>query len=171
MIANSSILTIQREERTTMTVSNRRSDWPTFEGAAPAVVAALGLLGKAVDDSGLDKRLTELVKLRASQLNGCAFCLQFHLNVARKVGLAQNKIDLLAAWRDAGVFSAREQAALGWTEALTLMAQQQVPDASYAALQAEFSESEIAFLTATVGAINAWNRIAGALRFPPPKAI
>lgn len=147
---------------------DRRSDWPSFEQAAPSVVAALRMLGKAVDDSGLDKQLTELLKLRASQLNGCAFCLQFHLNLARKLGLAQAKIDLVATWREAGVFSARERAALAWTEALTLMAQQHVADALYAEVQAEFSESEIAFLTTAVGAINAWNRIAGALQFSPP---
>ena len=147
---------------------DRRSDWPSFEQAAPSVVAALGMLSKAVDDSGLEKQLTELLKLRASQLNGCAFCLQFHLNLARKVGLAQAKIDLVAAWREAVVFSARERAALAWTEALTLMAQQRVSDAQYAEVQAVFTESEIAFLTAAVGAINAWNRIAGALQFSPP---
>lgn len=145
---------------------NRRSDRHSFEQVAPNVVAALGMLGKAVDDSGLDKQLIELLKLRASQLNGCAFCLQYHLNVARKIGLAQAKIDLVATWREASVFSARERAALAWTEALTLMAQQHIADAQYAELQAVFTDSEIAFLTAAVGTINAWNRIAGALRFP-----
>lgn len=149
-------------------IFHRRSDWLPFEQTAPDVVAALKMLGKAVDDSGLDKQLTELLKLRASQLNGCAFCLQFHLNLARKLGLASAKIDLLATWRDAGVFSARERAALAWTEALTSMAQMHVADALYVELQAAFSESEIAFLTAAVGAINAWNRIAGALQFSPP---
>ncbi len=147
---------------------DRRSDWSSFKQAAPGVVAALGMLGKAVDDSGLDKQLTELLKLRASQLNGCAFCLQYHLNLARKLGLAPAKIDLVSTWREAGVFSARERAALAWTEALTLMAQQHVPDALYAEVQAAFTESEIAFLTTAVGAINAWNRIAGALQFSPP---
>ena len=147
---------------------HRRSDRPAFEHAAPGVIAALRMLGKAVDDSGLDKSLTELLKVRASQINGCAFCLQFHLNLARKLGLAPAKIDLVATWREADVFSARERAALAWTEALTLMAQQHVADALYAELQAEFTESEIAFLTAAVGTINAWNRIAGALQFSPP---
>jgi AhpD family alkylhydroperoxidase len=152
-----------------MTITfHARSDYPDFERAAPAVIAALRQLSKAVDDSGLDKQLTELLKLRASQLNGCAFCLQFHLNLARKLGLAPVKIDLVATWREAGIFSARERAALAWTEALTLMAQQPVADAAYAALQAEFSGPEIAFLTTAVGAINAWNRIAGALQFVPP---
>jgi AhpD family alkylhydroperoxidase len=149
-------------------LSDRRSDWASFEQAAPGVVDALGMLGKAIDDSGLEKQLTELLKLRASQINGCAFCLQFHLNLARKIGLEQAKIDLVATWRDAGVFSARERAALAWTEALTLMAQQQVTETQYAELQAAFTESEIAFLTSAVAAINAWNRIAGALQFSPP---
>jgi AhpD family alkylhydroperoxidase len=146
----------------------RRSDWSTFEQTAPAVLAALRQFGLAVDDSGLDKRLTELLKLRASQLNGCAFCLQFHLNAARQLGMAQSKIDLVATWREAGVFDERERAALAWTEALTLMAQRPIDDALYADLQAVFSDAEIAFLTAAVGAINAWNRIAGALQFAPP---
>jgi AhpD family alkylhydroperoxidase len=149
-------------------VSDRRSDWPLFEQIAPGVIAALGQLGKAVDDSGLDKALTELLKLRASQLNDCAFCLQFHVNLARKIGLSQAKIDLVAVWRDAGVFSGRERAALAWTEALTLMAQHPDTDALYVDLQAVFSAQEIVFLTAAIGAINAWNRIAGALQFAPP---
>lgn len=148
--------------------SNQQYDYRAFEQAAPGVATALKMLGQAVDASGLDKQLTELLKLRASQLNACAFCLQFHLNIARKIGLPQSKVDLLATWRDAGVFTARERAALAWTEALTLMARQPVADALQAELAAEFSASEILFLTATVGAINAWNRIAGALRFPPP---
>lgn len=148
-----------------------RSNWPAFEQAAPDVIAALRLLSKAVDDSGMDKSLTELLKLRASQLNGCAFCLQFHLNLARKLGLAADKIDLLAAWRDTTLFSPRERAALAWTEALTRMASAHIPDALHAELAAQFSASEIAFLTTTVAAINAWNRIAGALQFAPPPAV
>jgi len=145
-----------------------RIDWTDFERTAPAVVAALRALGKAVDDSGLDKPLTELIKVRASQLNGCAFCLQFHLNTARKLGVAPVKLDLVATWREVGVFSARERAALGWSETLALMARHPVSAADYADVQAQFSGAEIAFLTASVGAINAWNRIAGALQFSPP---
>jgi AhpD family alkylhydroperoxidase len=145
-----------------------RINWTVFEQSAPDVIAALRLLTKAVDDSGLDKSLTELLKIRSSQLNDCAFCLQFHLNMARKFGLAPAKIDLLATWRDASVFTARERAALSWTESLTLMAHLPISDAVYAELQAQFNETEIIFLTAAVGAINAWNRIAGALQFTPP---
>jgi len=145
-----------------------RIDRSRYDRMAPAVTAALSALGKAVDDSRLDKSLTKLMKLRASQINGCAFCVQYHLNVARKLGVSSAKLDLVAAWRDAGVFSAREQAALAWTEALTLMAGNSVSDAVYVELQGQFSESEIAFLTAAVGTINVWNRIAGALHFAPP---
>jgi AhpD family alkylhydroperoxidase len=143
-------------------------EWADFEKTAPGVLAALLALGKAVDDSGLEKPLTELIKVYASQLNSCAFCLQLHLNTARKLGIAPAKLDLVVVWREVSVFSARERAALAWTEALTLMAQQPVAASLHAELQTQFSGTEIVFLTAAVGAINSWNRIAGALRFPPP---
>ena len=139
-----------------------------FDRIAPAVIAALQALGQAVENSGLDKSLTELVKLRASQINRCAFCIQYHLNVARRSGVSAVKLDLVSAWREAGVYSTRERAALAWTEALTFMAVQDVSEAAYVELQAQFDETEIAFLTAAVGTINAWNRIAGALHFDPP---
>jgi AhpD family alkylhydroperoxidase len=147
-----------------------RIDENQYYQTAPEVAAALLALGKAVDDSGLDKTLTELMKLRASQLNGCAYCIQYHLNVARKLGMSSAKLDLVAAWRDAGVFSSREMAALAWTEALTRMAGNAVSDSVYEELEKQFSEPEIAFLTAAIAAINAWNRIAGALGFEPPIA-
>lgn len=147
-----------------------RIDWSRYDRIAPAVSAALLALGKAIDASGLDKSLTELVKLRASQINDCAYCIQYHLNAARRLGIPDTKLDSTAAWRDADVFSARERAAFAWTECLTLIAENGAPDAAYAELEKQFSESEIAFLTAAVGNINAWNRIAGALRFSPPEA-
>ncbi|MHB8254774.1 MAG: carboxymuconolactone decarboxylase family protein [Acidiferrobacter sp.] len=142
--------------------------WTDFDLTAPAVTVALRDLGQAVDDSGLDKSLIELIKLRASQINGCAYCIQYHLNVARRLGLVPAKLDLVAAWRETGIYSARERAALAWAEALTLMAGRHVSDVIYTELQAQFSEAEITFLTAAIGAINAWNRIAGALQFTPP---
>ena len=145
-----------------------RVDWDEFSRAAPAVLAALRALGAAVDESGLDKALTELLKIRVSQLNGCAFCLQFHLNIARKANLAQAKLDLVAVWADAPIFSARERAALAWSEALTAMAQRHVADAVYADLCVHFTRTEVVHLTAAIGAINAWNRLAGGLRFTPP---
>jgi AhpD family alkylhydroperoxidase len=144
-----------------------RIAWSEYEHVAPETVAALRALGKAIDDSGLEKPLTELLKVRASQLNGCAYCLHFHLVSARKVDVAAAKLDLVATWRDVGVFTARERAALAWTESLTLMAQYPVSDAIYAERREHFSTSEIVFLTATVSLINAWNRVAGGLRFFP----
>ena len=138
---------------------------------APAVSAALLALGKAVDDSGLDKTLTELIKLRASQINGCTYCIQLHINASRKIGVPSAKLDLINAWRNAGVFTPRERAALAWTEALTLMAGNSVSDAIYVELQEQFTESEIAFLTAAIANINAWNRVAGALHFTPPLVV
>ena len=145
-----------------------RIDWGDYNELASDAVAALRALGKAVDDSGMDKQLTELLKIRASQLNGCAFCLQFHLNVARKEGVAPTKIDLVATWADTDIFSARERAALAWTEALTKMGQQHIAGNVHDELCAHFTSSEVAYLTASIAAINAWNRIAGALRFTPP---
>lgn len=145
-----------------------RIDRGEYERIAPAVVAALRAIGKAVDESGLEKPLTELVKVRASQINGCAFCIQLHLNLARQLGVEAAKLDQLAAWREAAVYSERERAALAWTEALTRMAARSVHDSVYVQLQAQFTQPEIAFLTATIATINAWNRIAGGLHFAPP---
>jgi AhpD family alkylhydroperoxidase len=142
-------------------------DWAKFLQAAPAVVTVLRTLTKAIADSGLEKTLLELTKVRASQLNGCAFCVAFHLDLARKAGVTQGALDLVATWREAGVFTPREMAALAWTEALTLMAHRHPPDEAYEALCSHFSQQEIAFLTSSIAHINAWNRIAGGLRFPP----
>ena len=118
--------------------------------------------------SARDKALAELIKIRVSQINGCAFCLQHHLNIARKLGVKPEKIDLVAAWRDAGVFSARECAALAWSECLTNLPTSGAPDDTYAAVRAHFTEAEAVFLTVAIGTINNWNRIGVALRFAPP---
>jgi AhpD family alkylhydroperoxidase len=139
-----------------------------FLKAAPSAHAALAALGKSVDDSGLEKSLTELIKLRASQINGCAFCLQLHLNIARKIGVPGEKLDLVAAWREAGIFTAREKAALAYTEAVTEIGPAGVADDVMAGLLAHFTAAEAMFLTVAIGTINQWNRIAIALRFPPP---
>ncbi|HEY6413263.1 MAG TPA: carboxymuconolactone decarboxylase family protein [Edaphobacter sp.] len=147
-----------------------RMEFADFERIAPEARAALSALSKAVGDSGLDKGLTELIKIRASQINGCAFCVQFHLNLARKLRVSQTKLDLMAVWRDAGVFTKREMAALAWTEVLTEIGTEGVGDEAYAAVKVEFGESELIFLTAAIASINAWNRIAMAYRFTPPIA-
>jgi AhpD family alkylhydroperoxidase len=150
-----------------MTQVNTRIGRSEYEHIAPATVVALRALGTAVDDSGLEKPLTELLKVRASQLNGCAYCLNFHLAGARGAEVAPAKLDLIATWREVDVFTARERAALAWTESLTLMARQPVADSIFEELRQLFSASEIAYLTAAIGLINAWNRIAGGLRFAP----
>jgi len=144
--------------------------YEAFEAIAPEAKAALLALGKSVADSGFDLALTELVKLRVSQINGCAFCVQFHLNIARRMHVGAAKLDLLTVWREAGLFSAREEAALAWAEHLTAMATASVPDSAYAMLRAHFSEAEAVQLSVAIGNVTAWNRIAGGLRFPPPVA-
>jgi AhpD family alkylhydroperoxidase len=111
-----------------------------------------------------------LMQIRASQINGCAFCVHMHLHDARKAGESQERLDLVAVWREAPVFTARERAALAWTEAVTLVAESRVPDDVYEAARAEFSEQELVDLTMAVVAINGWNRLMAAFRIPPAVA-
>ena len=144
-----------------------RVSYEDFVKAAPGAYSGLGALSKSVDESGLDKSLTEFVKLRASQINGCAFCVSFHLNMLRKLGAPREKIDLITVWREAGIFSDRETAALAWTEALTDLSPAGAADEAYAALLVHFSPMEAMFLTVAIGTINNWNRLGVALRFAP----
>ena len=134
---------------------------------SPAVYQAAAALQTYVDQSGLDAKLRELIKIRASQINGCAFCLAMHTRDARKIGETDERMHLLAAWREAPVYSARERAALAWVEAITLVTQGHVPDEAFEAVRKQFSEKEIVDLTAAAAAINTWNRIAIAFRVPP----
>lgn len=120
-----------------------------------------------VQGCGLDHGLLELVRLRVSQINGCAFCVAMHVPMARKAGLTEHQINLAATWKEAPVFSPRERAALAWAEAVTVLVAQEVPDALYVALQAEFAPEEIANLTLCIGEINTWNRLMLASRTPP----
>jgi AhpD family alkylhydroperoxidase len=149
-------------------MSNVRIAYDTFQKTAPAAQNALLAMGKTADESGLDKEVVELVKLRVSQINNCAFCLQIHLNVSRKYGISQEKLDLVATWHEAGIFSDRECTALAWAEALTHLAGHSVSDAAYEAVRKHFSENEIVFLSTTIATINAWNRLGAAFRFAPP---
>ena len=145
-----------------------RLSYDTFAKSAPAAHAALLAMGKAVDESGLDKSLVELVKIRVSQINNCAFCLQIHLNVARRLGLAAEKIDLVATWEEAGIFSEKECAALAWAEALAHLPGRSVSDEVHEQARAHFSESELMWLSIAIANINAWNRLGAAYRFTPP---
>jgi AhpD family alkylhydroperoxidase len=134
---------------------------------SPAAYQAVAALQTYVDRSGLDAKLRDLIKIRVSQINGCAFCLAMHTRDARKTGETDERMHLLAAWREAPIYSARERAALAWVEAITLVSQGHVPDKVFEAVRKQFSEKEIVDLTAAAAAINTWNRIAIALRAPP----
>jgi AhpD family alkylhydroperoxidase len=137
---------------------------------APAAYKAMFALQAYVDQSGLERSLLELVKIRASQINGCAFCLVMHTNEARKAGETDDRMHLLNAWREAPVFSARERAALAWVEAVTLVSDGHVPDDVYEEARRAFSEKEMVDLTAATIAINSWNRVCIAFRVTPQTA-
>jgi AhpD family alkylhydroperoxidase len=147
-----------------------RVDYAEFRKTAPSVADSLTTISKTARENGLEPELIELIKVRASQINGCAFCLQFHLNEARKLGVAPEKLDLVATWREAGIYSAREQAALAWTESLTEIARNGAPDGLYRDVVAAFGDRQALFLTVAVATINTWNRIAVAFAFAPPIA-
>jgi AhpD family alkylhydroperoxidase len=116
-------------------------------------------LEAALQASGLDHNLLELVKLRASQINQCAFCIHMHTTDLRKHGESEMRLYMLNAWRESPLYTARERAALAWTEALTLVAKTGAPDADYELIKAEFTEAEQVNLTFAIGAINTWNRL------------
>ncbi|MDT3280782.1 MULTISPECIES: carboxymuconolactone decarboxylase family protein [Shewanella] len=134
----------------------------------PALANALLSLDKAAGDSHFSPLLVHLVKLRASQLNSCAFCQRMHAKEARSDGEEQLRLDLLAAWHEVdGIFNERERAALLWTEILTQVATAPVHDSHYAALAEHYSEKEIVDLTSLIIAINGWNRVAIAFHLQP----
>ncbi|MDG3008049.1 carboxymuconolactone decarboxylase family protein [Paludisphaera mucosa] len=133
---------------------------------APEPIKGLFAIGKYLADCGLEPSLVELVKVRGSQLNGCAFCLDMHTQDARSHGETEQRLYALTAWRETPFFSDRERAALAWTEAVTRIAEG-VPDAVYEEARAQFSEKELADLTWAAVAINAWNRLAITFRVPP----
>ena len=148
--------------------SNARIDYKVFQGIIPEMGTGMAAVSHALRKSGIEPELIELLKVRASQINGCAFCVQYHLNDARKLNIPAAKLDLLATWREAGIYSDREAAALDWAEHVTLLAQHHIDDEAYARVSAHFSEREVAFLTTAIGQINFWNRVAAPLRFTPP---
>jgi AhpD family alkylhydroperoxidase len=135
---------------------------------APELMKAVSALEKAVQDSGFDRKLLHLVKLRASQINGCAYCVDMHVKEARHDGETEQRIHLISAWRESPLYSERERAALEWTEALTLLPQSRANDEFYDPLKAHFSDVEIVQLTVLIGAINIWNRLAVGFRSQHP---
>jgi AhpD family alkylhydroperoxidase len=136
--------------------------------AAPALMQSWLDFGKGILQSNLEDSLMELVKIRASQINGCASCLHMHTASARKNGETEERLYLLDAWRESPLYSERERAALGWTEALTLVSETHAPDNVYEALQAQFIEEEQVTLTLLIVAINGWNRLQIGFRAVPP---
>jgi AhpD family alkylhydroperoxidase len=139
-----------------------------FYQAAPDTMKAIMALETQIQSRGLEQSLIELVKTRASQINGCAFCLNMHTQDARKRGETEQRLYLLDAWREAPCYTDRERAALAWTDAVTLIAETHAPDDVYNEVRAHFSEAETVNLTALIGAINTWNRIAISFRAVPP---
>lgn len=135
---------------------------------APDLMKAMGALEAAVKASGLEHSLIELVKTRASQINGCAFCIHMHTKDARAAGETEERLYLLNAWRESPLYTDRERAALAWTESVTLISQTNVPDDVYEQVRGSFSDEEIVKLTMLVATINAWNRIAVSFRFIHP---
>ena len=134
-----------------------------YKASPDAYQAILGLQAY-VNECGLDHSLMELVKIRASQINGCAYCLHMHTRDARKAGESEERLHLLAAWRESPLFTEKERAALAWTEALTLVAETQAPDEVYEGLLPHFSGKEIVDLSTAIGTINVWNRLAIGVR-------
>lgn len=134
----------------------------------PAGAKAMMQLEQALHATALDADLLELVKLRASQINGCAFCIHMHTTILRKHGIPEMKLYMLDAWRESSLYSDRERAALGWTEALTRVAETKAPDADYDALAAQFDQAEQVQLTFAIGAINTWNRLQVGFRVAHP---
>jgi len=131
-----------------------------FYTASPEAVKAQMAVEIAIGKMGLELSLLELIRLRSSQLNGCAFCVDMHTTDARKAGETERRLHAVAVWRETPFFSERERAALAWTEALTLLSTSHAPDADYALMKAHFSDKEMVNVTLAISSINSWNRLA-----------
>ncbi len=134
---------------------------------APQAYPAISALQKYVDSCGLERPLLDLVRLRASQINGCAFCLDMHTKVARALGETEQRLYLVSAWRESPFYTDRERAALEWTESVTLVGETHVPDEVYERVKQQFTPTELVNLTAAIAMINTWNRLSVAFRTVP----
>ncbi len=146
-----------------------------YNTVAPEAVAAMGHVEDYVRSCGLERSLLELVKLRSSQINGCAYCVDMHTKDARAAGETEQRLYAVAVWQEAPFFSDRERAALAWAEAVTLVSSGHVPDTVYLECRKHFSEKELSDLTVAIIAINGWNRLAVSFRvlagtYEPKKA-
>jgi AhpD family alkylhydroperoxidase len=140
-----------------------------YYATAPEAIKPLTDMEKYIKASGLEHSLIELVKMRASQINGCAYCLHMHSKDARAAGETEARLYLLNAWHESRLYTPRERAALQWTEALTLVAETHAPDDAYEAVKGQFSPKELVDLTMLIGTINAWNRLAIGFRALHPE--
>jgi len=138
----------------------------SYAQAAPDAFKALLHLSEFVHKSGLEESLVGLVSLRASQINGCAYCIDMHWKDLRALGQSEEALYMLDAWREAPGYTERERAALEWTEAVTKLENREVPDEAYALARRQFSDAELANLTLSIGVINTWNRMNIAFRTP-----
>ncbi len=138
-----------------------------YAGVAPGIYGAMDALDRYLAGCGLEESLLHLVRLRASQRNGCAYCIDMHWKDLRALGETEQKLASLDAWRECPWFTERERAALAWTDAVTFVSEGHVPDALYAEVRKAFAEKELADLTLAIATINAWNRLSIASRLPP----
>jgi AhpD family alkylhydroperoxidase len=138
-----------------------------YTKSAPGVYDAMDALDRYLAASSIDRRLLYLVQLRASQLNGCAYCIDMHWKDLRAIDETEQRLYSLDAWRESPYYTDREHAALAWAEAVTFVANGQVPDTVYAGVRSQFSETELADLTLAIATINAWNRLSIAARLTP----
>jgi len=138
-----------------------------YRAASPQSFKAVLQLEQQVSSS-LPKRLIHLIKLRASIINGCAYCVDMHVKEARHTGLGEQWINLVSVWREAAVYTEAERAVLAWTDAVTKIAETGAPDADFEALRAHFTDEEITKITVAIGVINLWNRLAVSMRSQHP---
>ena len=148
-------------------MSHARKEYSDFQTLAPDAYEGVRALGGFAAKAGIEKPLLELIKLRASQINSCTFCVQFHILQAERLGVPVDKLNLVTVWREAPQFSPRERAALAWTEALTVLTGG-VSDEVYDRARGEFSDKELTYLTSAIASINVWNRFGVAYRWTPP---
>lgn len=146
---------------------SRRLPYAEFGKTAAAAQTALAALSQSASDLGLDRTVSELVKARVSQINGCAFCLAYHLKMLRGLEVEQARLDLIAAWRESPNFSDAERAALAWAEEMTHMDDRAPSEEVYEQLKAHFSQDQIIGLNISIASIHAWNRLAVGLSFSP----
>ena len=146
-----------------------RKEFKDIQQLVPGMYEAMDEVGKAISATGISEHYLELAKIRASQMNGCAQCIGIHMNAARKMGIDPQKLDLIPAWREAGIFDDKEMAVLNWAEALTDLAHHPIEDSAYSEIVSYFSDVEVAALTGAISVINFYNRFGAAYRHTPPR--